>query len=159
MTSPQAPAPASAEAERPVAPEARPAWSRVWSKDAALRALRVTLVVPSLFAVADLLFGNIQMATYAAFGGFATLVMSSSGGTRRSRTPGAWLTCQPEVPVRCRAPMDLEDRSPVGDGHDCPGAGQDALRQSGLGPDVRVPGRGEYAAGVSMKISAALIQL
>ena len=53
----------------------------------------------------------------------------------------------------------LEDRSPVGDGHDCPGAGQDSVGQSGPGPDVRVPGRGEYAAGVWMKISAALIQL
>jgi hypothetical protein len=53
----------------------------------------------------------------------------------------------------------LEDRSPVGDGHDCPGAGQDALRQPGPGPDARVPGRGEYAARGLDKISAALIQL
>ena len=53
----------------------------------------------------------------------------------------------------------LEDRGPVGDGHDCPGAGQDALRQSGLGPDARVPGRANMQWEVSMKISAVLIQL
>jgi uncharacterized membrane protein YccC len=80
----QAP-PASAAAATTVAPRARAAWSRVWSTDAALRALRATLVVPGLFAVADQLFGNLQMATYAAFGGFATLVMSSFGGTRRDK--------------------------------------------------------------------------
>jgi hypothetical protein len=47
----------------------------------------------------------------------------------------------------------------VGDGHDCPGAGQDALRQSGPGPDVRVRAEANMQLGVSMKISAALIQL
>ena len=60
-------------------------------------------------------------------------------------------------PLRGR---QLEDRSPVGDGYDCPGAGQGTFRQSGPGPDVRVSSRDEYAVGgVSMKISAALIQL
>ena len=32
-------------------------------------------------------------------------------------------------------------------------------RQSGLGPEVRVPGGGDMQWGVSMKISAVLIQL
>ena len=50
-----------------------------------MRALRATLVVPGLFAVADQLLGNRQVATYAAFGGLATLVMSSFGGTRRDK--------------------------------------------------------------------------
>lgn len=50
----------------------------------------------------------------------------------------------------------LEDRGRVGNGHHCPGAGQDALRQSGPGPDVRVRVRAEanMQLGVSMKISA-----
>jgi hypothetical protein len=75
----------SAATGRPVEPGARPAWSWVWSKDAAVRALRATLVVPGLFAFAVQLVGNLQMATFAAFGGFATLVMSSFGGTRRDK--------------------------------------------------------------------------
>jgi uncharacterized membrane protein YccC len=50
-----------------------------------LRALRATLVVPALFAVTDQLVGNLQMATFASFGGFATLVMSSFGGRRRDK--------------------------------------------------------------------------
>ena len=53
--------------------------------DAGLRALRATLVVPGLFAFADQVIGNVQMATYAAFGGFATLVMASFSGTRRDK--------------------------------------------------------------------------
>jgi uncharacterized membrane protein YccC len=50
-----------------------------------MRALRATLVVPGLFALADQVIGDVQMATFAAFGGFATLVMSSFGGTRRDK--------------------------------------------------------------------------
>jgi Fusaric acid resistance protein-like len=78
-------APTSAAAGRPVQPLARRAWSRLWSPDAGLRALRATLVIPGLFAVADLLIGNVQMATFASFGGFATLVLSSFSGTRRDK--------------------------------------------------------------------------
>ena len=69
----------------PAAPRARPAWSRAWSTDSGLRALRATLVVPALFAVADQLVGNLQMATFASLGGFATLVLSSFGGSRRDK--------------------------------------------------------------------------
>jgi uncharacterized membrane protein YccC len=38
-----------------------------------------------LFAITDLVIGNVQMATFAAFGGFATLVLASFGGNRRSK--------------------------------------------------------------------------
>jgi len=73
----------------PAASRARPAWSRAWSRawstDSGLRALRATLVVPALFAVADQLAGNLQMATFASLGGFATLVLSSFGGSRRDK--------------------------------------------------------------------------
>ncbi|GEM_PF-6081156 len=50
-----------------------------------MRALRATLVVPGLFAVADQLLGNRQVATYAPSAVLATLVMSSFGGTRRDK--------------------------------------------------------------------------
>jgi len=85
VTSLRAPAPTSAAGGRPVQPRARTAWSRVWSTEASLRALRAVLVVPGLFAITDQLIGNLQMATFASFGGFATLVMSSFGGTRRDK--------------------------------------------------------------------------
>ena len=57
----------------------------VWSRPAALRALRAVLVIPGLFAITDRVIGNPQMATFAAFGGFATLVLASFGGTRREK--------------------------------------------------------------------------
>src|SRR6266571_953796 len=64
---------------------ARPAWWPAWSVPAALRTLRAVLVVPSLFALTYEGFGNLQMALFAAFGGFASLIMSSFGGTRRDK--------------------------------------------------------------------------
>jgi uncharacterized membrane protein YccC len=38
-----------------------------------------------MFAFTDKVIGNLQMATFAAFGGFATLVLASFGGTRRDK--------------------------------------------------------------------------
>ncbi len=60
-------------------------WVPVWSLPAALRAVRAVLVVCGLFALTDQVIGNLQMATFAAFGGFATLVLASFGGSRRDR--------------------------------------------------------------------------
>ena len=57
----------------------------VWSRPAAYRAARATLVIPSLFAICSRVIGNDQMALYASFGGFATLVLASFGGSRRER--------------------------------------------------------------------------
>jgi uncharacterized membrane protein YccC len=57
----------------------------VWSTAAALRAVRATIVVAGLFALTDKVIGNLQMATFAAFGGFATLVLASFSGTRRDK--------------------------------------------------------------------------
>jgi hypothetical protein len=56
-----------------------------WSKPAAMRAVRATIVIPTLFAITDQAIGNIQMATFAAFGGFATLVLVTFAGTRRDK--------------------------------------------------------------------------
>src|SRR5579872_3775107 len=64
---------------------ARPAWWPAWSKAAGLRTVRAVLVIPSLFALTFEGFGNLQMALFAAFGGFANLVVASFGGTRRDK--------------------------------------------------------------------------
>jgi len=56
-----------------------------WSWPAALRALRTAVVVPPLFALSVEVLGNLQVAIFAAFGGFATLLLASFGGTRRDQ--------------------------------------------------------------------------
>jgi uncharacterized membrane protein YccC len=63
----------------------RPSWWPVWSVPSALRALRAVLVIPPLFALTYEGIGNSQMATFTAFGGFASLVVASFGGTKRDK--------------------------------------------------------------------------
>jgi hypothetical protein len=43
------------------------------------------VIMPGLFAFTFEVIGNLQMATFAAFGSFATLVLASFGGTRRDK--------------------------------------------------------------------------
>jgi uncharacterized membrane protein YccC len=50
-----------------------------------MRALRATIVIPSVFALTFKVIGSPQMALFATFGGFATLVLASFGGTRRDK--------------------------------------------------------------------------
>ena len=50
-----------------------------------MRAVRATIVIPSLFALTFKVIGDLQMALFAVFGGFATLVLASFGGTRRDK--------------------------------------------------------------------------
>jgi uncharacterized membrane protein YccC len=50
-----------------------------------MRTLRAVLVIPSLFALTYEGFGNLQMALFAAFGGFAHLVVASFGGSKRDK--------------------------------------------------------------------------
>jgi Fusaric acid resistance protein-like len=50
-----------------------------------MRAARATVIVPSLFAVTYKVIGDPQMALFATFGGFATLLIASFGGTRRDK--------------------------------------------------------------------------
>jgi uncharacterized membrane protein YccC len=69
----------------PSAPRERPSWWPVWSRPAALRTLRAVLVIPSLFALTYEGLGNLQMALFAAFGGFASLIIASFGGTWRDK--------------------------------------------------------------------------
>jgi uncharacterized membrane protein YccC len=47
--------------------------------------VRATVVVPSLFALTDKVVGDPQMALFATFGGFATLVIAGFGGTRKDK--------------------------------------------------------------------------
>jgi uncharacterized membrane protein YccC len=64
---------------------AQPWWKPVWSVPAAMRAVRATVVIPSLFAITDKVIANPQMALFATFGGFATLIIASFNGTRRDK--------------------------------------------------------------------------
>ena len=63
----------------------RPPWWPVWTVPAAMRAVRAVVVIPALFALTYEGFGNLQMALFAAFGGFANLVVASFGGSRRDK--------------------------------------------------------------------------
>jgi uncharacterized membrane protein YccC len=63
----------------------RLAWRPVWSRPAVMRALRAVLVIPPLFALTYEGLGNLQMALFVAFGGFASLVVTSFGGGRRDK--------------------------------------------------------------------------
>jgi uncharacterized membrane protein YccC len=56
-----------------------------WSTPAAMRAVRATIVMPGLFAFSSYVLHNPQIATFAAFGSFATLVMAGFGGARRDK--------------------------------------------------------------------------
>src|SRR5438309_1075346 len=56
-----------------------------WSRAAALRAARATIVMPGLFALSFKVFGNLQMALFAGFGSFATLVLVNFAGTARDK--------------------------------------------------------------------------
>ena len=64
---------------------AQPRWKPSWSVPAAMRAARATVVIPSLFAITDKIVADPQMALFATFGGFATLMIASFGGTRRDK--------------------------------------------------------------------------
>jgi uncharacterized membrane protein YccC len=63
----------------------RLAWRPAWSRPAVMRALRAVLVIPAVFALTYEGFGNLQMALFAAFGGFAHLIVASFGGSRRDK--------------------------------------------------------------------------
>ena len=60
-------------------------WIPKRSLPALLRAVRATVVMVGLFAITKVWIGNAQMALFAAFGSFATLVLSSFGGTLRDK--------------------------------------------------------------------------
>jgi hypothetical protein len=60
-------------------------WIPKWSVPAAIRAVRAMVCVCGLFAFTDKVIGNPQIATFAAFGSFATLVLASFAGTWRDK--------------------------------------------------------------------------
>jgi uncharacterized membrane protein YccC len=57
----------------------------VWSRPAALRALRATIVVPGLLALTLKVFRDPQMALLASFGAIAALVLTSFAGSRQDK--------------------------------------------------------------------------
>lgn len=57
----------------------------MWSPVAARRTIRATLVMPTRFAITDKEFGNLQVALFAGFGSFATLVMAILADTWRDK--------------------------------------------------------------------------
>src|SRR5437667_12633488 len=63
----------------------RLAWRPVWSRPSVKRAFRAVLVIPAVFALTYEGFGNLQIALFAAFGGFASLIVASFGGSRRDK--------------------------------------------------------------------------
>src|SRR6202167_6484683 len=70
---------------------AQPWWKSLkptWSVPAAMRAARATVVIPSLFAITYKVVGDPQMALFATFGGFATLIVAGFGGTKRDKLAG-----------------------------------------------------------------------
>jgi uncharacterized membrane protein YccC len=64
------------------ASDLHPWWRISWSTSAALRAVRATIVIPSIFALTFKVIGNEQMTVFAVFGSFAQLVTVMFGGTR-----------------------------------------------------------------------------
>ena len=50
-----------------------------------MRALRATLVVPTMLWLSFDVIGSLQVALFAVFGSFATLVLTTFGGTRRDK--------------------------------------------------------------------------
>ena len=60
-------------------------WVPRWSVPAAMRGVRAMVVASGLFALTHAVIGNPQMATFAAFGSFATLVLASFAGTWRDK--------------------------------------------------------------------------
>ncbi len=49
------------------------------------RATRAAIIMPALFALGDKVIGNPQLATYAAFGSFAMLLLVDFGGPMAER--------------------------------------------------------------------------
>jgi len=62
-----------------------PWWRVTWSVPAAMRAVRATIVIPCLFLLTFKVIGNSQMTLFAVFGGFATIVITTFGGSRRDK--------------------------------------------------------------------------
>ncbi|MGH3189895.1 MAG: FUSC family protein [Streptosporangiaceae bacterium] len=80
---PRAPAPSSAPTPSPAS--GKLGWRPAWSVPAAMRTVRAVVVIPSLFAITYEGLGNLQLALFAAFGGFASLVVASFGGSARDK--------------------------------------------------------------------------
>ena len=62
-----------------------PWWRVTWSVPAAMRAVRATIVIPCLFLLTFKVIDNSQMTLFAVFGSFATIVVTTFGGSKRDK--------------------------------------------------------------------------
>jgi hypothetical protein len=62
-----------------------PWWRVTWSVPAAMRAVRATIVIPCLFLLTFKVIDDSQMTLFAVFGSFATIVVTTFGGSRRDK--------------------------------------------------------------------------
>ena len=53
------------------------------------RATRTAIIMPAMFALGDKVLGNPQLATFAAFGSFAMLLLADFGGPMAERFQSA----------------------------------------------------------------------
>jgi hypothetical protein len=60
-------------------------WAPRWSLPAALRAVRATVVVPAMLALTFEVLHNEEMALFAVFGSFGSLVLTTFGGSRQDK--------------------------------------------------------------------------
>jgi hypothetical protein len=85
-TAAQAPALTGAGAPKGSPGEQGGRWWRVtWSVPAAMRAVRATIVIPCLFLLTFKVIDNSQMTLFAVFGSFATIVVTTFGGSKRDK--------------------------------------------------------------------------
>ena len=66
-------------------PQGGPWWRVSWSVPAGMRAVRATIVIPCLFVLTFKVIGDAQMTLFAVFGSFATIVVTTFGGSRRDK--------------------------------------------------------------------------
>ena len=79
------------------------------------RATRAAIIMPSMFALGDKVIGNSQVATFAAFGSFAMLLLVDFGGPMAERLQaqaalavvGGYSSAWPRWPRRPRGPRPL----------------------------------------------------
>src|SRR5262249_56109261 len=71
------------------------------------RATRAAIIMPAMFALGDKVIGNPQLATFAAFGSFAMLLLVDFGGSLAGR-----FQAQATLPLTGRGVLSLAPPPP-----------------------------------------------
>ena len=84
----------------------RPRWldQRDRGFTALRRATRTAIIMPAMFALSDKVIGNPQVATFAAFGSFAMLLLVDFGGPMAERLQAWPAGCSSALPHWPRRP-------------------------------------------------------